>query len=139
MYHQCEVRSTDYFGGGRGVFASSDIAKGTLVHVCSRPHVSVVFSAWKKEICAACLAYGAWKLKALDIDDRFCTEKCREGMDLHLLEKKVALAMAGRKENERRRKATRKASMKASTSLPNLNVRSQLYISLGSLLTAAPR
>jgi hypothetical protein len=117
MYTNCEIRTTDYFSGGRGVFATTDIAEDTVVHVCANPFAFVIFAAWKKEICATCLAYGQLKIGTGNGDDRFCPRDCREKADADVLEKKAITSMAVRRENERRRKASRGKPMEASNRL----------------------
>ncbi|CAN6599585.1 potential protein lysine methyltransferase Set6p [Trichomonascus vanleenenianus] len=92
-----EIKETPF--GGRGVYSTAPIAKGTPLMTCGTPFASVVFKPFKKEVCAFCYRYEinrTWKIR-LDHPptstkkDRqrtyagvvFCSPECRESWSLH--------------------------------------------------------
>ncbi|CAF4516714.1 unnamed protein product, partial [Rotaria sp. Silwood2] len=46
------VKSTKY--GGRGCFANTNLAEGTIVHECSMPLSSTIARPFRKEVCGSC-------------------------------------------------------------------------------------
>ncbi|KAJ7705600.1 hypothetical protein B0H17DRAFT_1038392 [Mycena rosella] len=77
-------RETTWYGG-RGLFATEPIPKGTLLHTCPAPYASVIYRVFRKEVCGHCFAYSfdarrnAWNVK-LEAGSGiwFCGEKCRD-------------------------------------------------------------
>lgn len=77
------LQTTSY--GGRGLFTTQCIPKDTLLHVCRSPYASVIYHAFRKEVCAQCFAYAfdisrnTWNIKTDDAGDGvwFCGEECR--------------------------------------------------------------
>ncbi|KAJ7444560.1 hypothetical protein B0H11DRAFT_2088646 [Mycena galericulata] len=71
--------------GGRGLFATQPIPKGTLLHTCPAPYASVIYRVFRKEVCGQCFAYSfdarrnAWNVK-LEAGSGiwFCAEACRD-------------------------------------------------------------
>ncbi|CAF3095505.1 unnamed protein product, partial [Rotaria sp. Silwood2] len=49
------VKPTKY--GGRGCFANSDLAQGTIVHECSMPLSSTIARPFRKEVCGSCFKF----------------------------------------------------------------------------------
>ncbi|CAF3850685.1 unnamed protein product [Rotaria sp. Silwood1] len=49
------VKPTKY--GGRGCFANSDLAQGTIVHACSMPLSSTIARPFRKEVCGSCFKF----------------------------------------------------------------------------------
>ncbi|CAF5060749.1 unnamed protein product, partial [Rotaria sp. Silwood1] len=49
------VQPTKY--GGRGCFANSDLAQGTIVHECSMPLSSIIARPFRKEVCGSCFKF----------------------------------------------------------------------------------
>ncbi|KAJ7267232.1 hypothetical protein C8J57DRAFT_1181871 [Mycena rebaudengoi] len=78
-----QIRPTWY--GGRGVFATQSIPKGTLLHACSAPYASVIYRVFRKEVCGQCFAYAfdarrnAWNVK-LEAGGGiwFCGDACKD-------------------------------------------------------------
>ncbi|KAK9366471.1 hypothetical protein V1509DRAFT_629540 [Lipomyces kononenkoae] len=76
------IRPTSY--GGRGCFATSEIPRGTLVHIATTPFTSVIFRDFRKEVCAYCFAYDlgrTWKVRLRGPETAglwFCGEECRD-------------------------------------------------------------
>ncbi|KAL6944925.1 hypothetical protein ACO0QE_002367 [Hanseniaspora vineae] len=72
------IKKTSY--GGRAVFASVDIPKGTRVLCCEKPLAHSINIDFKKECCYYCFSYFAdersLKFKILECDLWFCSEKC---------------------------------------------------------------
>ncbi|KAK9322061.1 hypothetical protein V1517DRAFT_324515 [Lipomyces orientalis] len=77
-----EIRPTAY--GGRGCFATCEIARGTRVHCATTPFTAVIFRDFRKEVCGYCFAYDlgrAWKVRLGGTETAglwFCSEGCRE-------------------------------------------------------------
>ncbi|KAG7095251.1 hypothetical protein E1B28_006024 [Marasmius oreades] len=70
--------------GGRGVFATHPISKGTLLHTSHGPYASVIYREYRKEVCAQCFAYAfdskrsTWSVKVERLAGFwFCGEDCR--------------------------------------------------------------
>ena len=53
------VKSTKY--GGRGCFANTDLAQGTIIHECSIPLSSTIARPFKKEVCTSCFNFSHGK------------------------------------------------------------------------------
>ncbi|CAF5006928.1 unnamed protein product [Rotaria sp. Silwood1] len=49
------IKPTKY--GGRGCFANSDLAQGTIVHECSMPLSSTIARPFRKEVCGSCFKF----------------------------------------------------------------------------------
>ncbi|CAF3717439.1 unnamed protein product [Rotaria sordida] len=49
------VKPTKY--GGRGCFADTDLAQGTIVHECSMPLSSTIARPFRKEVCESCFKF----------------------------------------------------------------------------------
>lgn len=73
-----DVKKTIY--GGRGCFARSDIAKGTVIHVAKHPVGSSVARVFRKEVCTGCFAYHDGKTLKHRLHDKlyFCSAECVE-------------------------------------------------------------
>ncbi|KAJ6598228.1 hypothetical protein DFH09DRAFT_1022536 [Mycena vulgaris] len=75
----------DTWYGGRGLFATKPIPKGTLLHTCPAPYASVIYRVFRKEVCGHCFGYAfdarrnAWNVK-LEAGSGiwFCNEACRD-------------------------------------------------------------
>ncbi|KAF8655003.1 hypothetical protein AX16_003307 [Volvariella volvacea WC 439] len=81
----CAVLPTSY--GGRGVFATQKIPKGTAVHTCPGPFASVIYRVFRREVCAQCFLYAfdvgrnTWNVKNDSQPGSgvwFCGEECRD-------------------------------------------------------------
>ncbi|CAF0825154.1 unnamed protein product [Rotaria sordida] len=53
------VKPTKY--GGRGCFANTDLAQGTIVHECSMPLSSTIVRPFRKEVCGSCFKFSHGK------------------------------------------------------------------------------
>ncbi|KAK7049855.1 Histone-lysine N-methyltransferase set-6 [Paramarasmius palmivorus] len=79
-----EIKPTPY--GGRGVFATQAIPKGTLVHTSPAPYAHVIYREYRKEVCAGCFAYAfdaqrsTWAIKPAREGQGawFCSKPCRD-------------------------------------------------------------
>ncbi|CAF3919944.1 unnamed protein product [Rotaria sp. Silwood1] len=49
------VKPTKY--GGRGCFANTDLAQGTIIHECSMPLSSTIARPFRKEVCGSCFKF----------------------------------------------------------------------------------
>lgn len=73
-----DVKKTIY--GGRGCFARSDIAKGTVLHVSRKSVGSSVSRVFRKEVCTGCFAYYDGKTLKHRLRDKiyFCSGECMD-------------------------------------------------------------
>jgi hypothetical protein len=77
-----EIRATNY--GGRGVFARTPIAAGTLLHTADTPSAHVLFRVFRHEACPECFAYNAgrrWRVPGASGVLRLCSKPCRDGWE----------------------------------------------------------
>ncbi|KAF5374185.1 hypothetical protein D9615_008897 [Tricholomella constricta] len=79
------LRTTPY--GGRGLFATEQIPKDTLLVTCDSPYATVIFKKFRKEVCGNCFAYAfearknTWNIKYDGAEGSgvwFCTVECRD-------------------------------------------------------------
>uniref|UniRef100_A0A0W0EY26 SET domain-containing protein n=1 Tax=Moniliophthora roreri TaxID=221103 RepID=A0A0W0EY26_MONRR len=79
-----EIKTTPY--GGRGVFATQTILKGTVVNTSPSPYAHVIYHEYRKEVCAQCFAYAfdaqrsTWAVKPAKDGQGvwFCSDGCRD-------------------------------------------------------------
>ncbi|CAF3628549.1 unnamed protein product [Rotaria sp. Silwood1] len=55
MSSHFSVKPTKY--GGRGCFANTDLAQGTIIHECSMPLSSTIARPFRKEVCGSCFKF----------------------------------------------------------------------------------
>ncbi|KAK1229245.1 Histone-lysine N-methyltransferase set-6 [Marasmius sp. AFHP31] len=85
MDKQYVIKATPY--GGRGVFATQPISKGTLVHACRAPYAAVIYREYRKEVCAQCFSYAfdhnrsTWNTRIDGLGVWFCSGECRESWE----------------------------------------------------------